>query len=202
MSLRSLLCLLACALSHAWQGVGLAARPAQRVASSAIAMKHNDYFQRVQRAESGRLRLCVFRCVAPAARARRLRRRGPCRRHPSLRLAARPGGPTRCRAAKLSALAPAPGCPLVCPRRSNNHIYGQVIDDSKDAVICAASTMEKDAREASGANCAAAAEVGKRLGERAKAKGVEKVFFDRNGKPYHGRIKALADGAREAGLSF
>ena len=59
--LRSLLLLACLALSHAWQGAGLAARPAQRAASSAIAMKHNDYYQRVQRAEQGRLRLCVFR---------------------------------------------------------------------------------------------------------------------------------------------
>ena len=87
-------------------------------------------------------------------------------------------------------------------RSSNNHIYGQVIDDSKSTVVCAASTMEKDERDTYGGNCAAATAVGKRLGERALAKGVEKVYFDRNGKPYHGRVKALAEGAREAGLSF
>ena len=87
-------------------------------------------------------------------------------------------------------------------RRSNNHIYGQVIDDSKGHVVCAASTMEADLRETPGHNQAAAAVVGKRLGERALKKGVEKVHFDRNGKKYHGRVKALADGAREAGLSF
>lgn len=87
-------------------------------------------------------------------------------------------------------------------RRSNNHIYGQVIDDAKDAVLVASSTMEKDLKETYGGNCAAAATVGKRLGERALAKGITKVHFDRNGKPYHGRIKALADGAREAGLDF
>lgn len=89
-------------------------------------------------------------------------------------------------------------------RRSNNHIYGQVIDDSKDAVVCSSSTMEKDLREspAYGGNCAAATVVGKRLAERAVAKGITKVHFDRNGKPYHGRVAALADGAREGGLSF
>ena len=87
-------------------------------------------------------------------------------------------------------------------RRSNNHIYGQVIDDSKDAVVAAASSIDKDHKVAYGGNVATAAVVGKRLAERAVAKGVEKVFFDRNGKPYHGRIKALADGAREGGLSF
>ena len=77
-----------------------------------------------------------------------------------------------------------------------------MIDDSKDSVVCAASTMEESLRESNGGNCAAAASVGKLLGERALAKGVEKVHFDRNGKPYHGRVKALAEGAREAGLSF
>ena len=89
-------------------------------------------------------------------------------------------------------------------RRSNNHIYGQIIDDSKDAVLTAASTMEKDVREsgAKGNNKEAAAAVGKRLAERALAKGITKVHFDRNGRPYHGRIAALADGAREGGLEF
>ena len=90
-----------------------------------------------------------------------------------------------------------------CPcHRSNNHIYGQVIDDSKDAVVCAASTIDKEHKLSYGGNIAAAEAVGKRLAERALAKGIDKVFFDRNGKPYHGRIKALADGAREGGLSF
>ena len=77
-----------------------------------------------------------------------------------------------------------------------------MIDDSKGAVLVSASTMEKEAKETYGGNCAAAVEVGKRLGARALAKGIEKVTFDRNGRPYHGRIAALADGAREAGLSF
>ena len=62
--------------------------------------------------------------------------------------------------------------------------------------------METDLKETYGGNCAAAEVVGKRLAERAVAKGIEKVHFDRNGRPYHGRIKALADGAREGGLSF
>ena len=90
------------------------------------------------------------------------------------------------------------------PCRSNNHIYAQVIDDAKGDVICAASTLEKDVREEGkyGGNCEAATGVGKRIGARAMEKGVQKVHFDRNGKPYHGRIAALADGAREAGLSF
>merc|ERR1719201_1944713 len=90
----------------------------------------------------------------------------------------------------------------LCVFRSNNHIYGQIIDDSKDQVLAAASTREKDLKEKGGQNCAAATLVGQRLAERAKSKGIEKVFFDRNGKVYHGRIAALADGAREGGLNF
>merc|ERR1719421_1993271 len=90
----------------------------------------------------------------------------------------------------------------LCVFRSNNHIYGQVIDDSKDQVVAAASTLEKDLKEKGGQNCAAASVVGKRLAERAKSKGIEKVAFDRNGRRYHGRIAALADGAREGGLDF
>ena len=87
-------------------------------------------------------------------------------------------------------------------RRSNNHIYGQIVDDTKGTIVTAASTMEKDLKETYGGNCDAATVVGKRLAERALAKGVERVHFDRNGRAYHGRIKALADGAREVGLSF
>ena len=90
----------------------------------------------------------------------------------------------------------------LCVFRSNNHIYGQVIDDTKDAVVAAASTLEKELRESKGNDKAAAAVVGKLLAERALAKGIEKVHFDRNGRPYHGRIAALADGAREGGLTF
>merc|ERR1711975_115252 len=93
----------------------------------------------------------------------------------------------------------------LCVTRSNNHIYAQVIDDSKHSVVCAASSMEKELRENSdfsGANKAGASKIGQLIGERAKSKGVEKVFFDRKTLPYHGRIAALADGAREAGLAF
>jgi large subunit ribosomal protein L18 len=126
----------------------LPARPAAplRADTSNIVMKHKDYFERVSRAEKGRLRLCVF--------------------------------------------------------RSNQHIYGQVIDDSKGHIVCAASTMEPPLRAEPGSNCGAADKVGKLLGERALAKGIEKVHFDRNGKKFHGRVKALAEGARQAGLSF
>ena len=77
-----------------------------------------------------------------------------------------------------------------------------MIDDSKDAVLVAASTNEAELREGATGNCEAATAVGKLLASRAIAKGIDKVFFDRNGRPYHGRVAALADGAREGGLSF
>lgn len=76
-----------------------------------------------------------------------------------------------------------------------------MIDDREGKVLAAASTTEKD-HEGKGNNKEAAEIVGKRLAERAVAKGVDKVAFDRNGRPYHGRIKALADGARAGGLAF
>jgi large subunit ribosomal protein L18 len=84
--------------------------------------------------------------------------------------------------------------------RSLNHIYAQVIDDSTGTTIVSAST--KAAKAKTGGNVAAAKEVGKQVAERAKEKGVTKVVFDRGGYLYHGRIKALADAAREAGLEF
>jgi large subunit ribosomal protein L18 len=90
----------------------------------------------------------------------------------------------------------------IAAHSSNNHIYGQVIHDSKDAVLVAASTTEAEMREGNTANQEAATAVGKLLAARALAKGIDKVYFDRNGKKYHGRIMALADGAREGGLSF
>ncbi|MCA3132242.1 MAG: 50S ribosomal protein L18 [Betaproteobacteria bacterium] len=88
--------------------------------------------------------------------------------------------------------------------RSNSHIYAQVIDDSGSRVIAAASTVESEVRGQvkSGATVEAAALVGKRIAEKAKAKGVEKVAFDRSGFRFHGRVKALAEAAREAGLQF
>ena len=87
--------------------------------------------------------------------------------------------------------------------RSLNHIYVQVIDDLNGHTLVAASTTEgkKEARRAGG-NVASAKAVGKTIAERAKAKGVTKVVFDRGGYIYHGRVKALADAAREAGLQF
>lgn len=88
--------------------------------------------------------------------------------------------------------------------RTNTHIYAQVIDATGQKVLAAASTAEKELRASlkNGGNTAAAAEVGKRIAERAKAAGVSDVAFDRAGFAYHGRIKALADAAREAGLKF
>jgi len=86
--------------------------------------------------------------------------------------------------------------------RSGKHIYAQLIDDSKGVTLAAASTNEKETRAKNGATVAAAKEVGKRLAERAKAVKVTEVVFDRGGYIYHGRVKALAEAAREAGLSF
>lgn len=88
--------------------------------------------------------------------------------------------------------------------RSSKHIYAQVIDDSRGATLVSASSRDKELREAlkTGADKAAAAAVGKLLAERATAAGVDIVVFDRGGYRYHGRVKALADAAREAGLSF
>ena len=87
--------------------------------------------------------------------------------------------------------------------RSNSHIYAQVIDASGGRVIASASTNEKSARSGKrGLNVSAAAEVGRRIAERAKQHGIEAVAFDRSGYKYHGRVKALADAAREHGLKF
>jgi large subunit ribosomal protein L18 len=87
--------------------------------------------------------------------------------------------------------------------RSLNHIYVQVIDDLKGSTIVSANSAEgKKGERRTGGNVASAKEVGKAIAERAKAKGVTKVVFDRGGYIYHGRVKALADAAREAGLQF
>jgi large subunit ribosomal protein L18 len=84
------------------------------------------------------------------------------------------------------------------------HIYAQVIDDDKGQTLAAASSLEKSVREGkkSGANVQAAKAVGKLVAERALEKGAKDVVFDRGGRLYHGRVKALADAAREAGLNF
>jgi len=85
--------------------------------------------------------------------------------------------------------------------RSTNHIYAQIIDDLHGKTIVAASTVEGKGKK-TGGNLASAKEVGKSVAEKAKAKGITKVVFDRGGYLYHGRVKALADAAREAGLQF
>ena len=87
--------------------------------------------------------------------------------------------------------------------RSLNHIYAQLIDDHKGETLVSASTAEgKKGERATGGNVASAKATGKTIAERAKAKGIVKVVFDRGGYLYHGRIKALADAAREGGLQF
>jgi large subunit ribosomal protein L18 len=85
--------------------------------------------------------------------------------------------------------------------RSLNHIYAQVIDDEQGRTIAAASTTEKDLRGETGGNIDAAARVGRAIAERALGQGIEQVVFDRGGYRYHGRVKALADAAREGGLN-
>ena len=92
--------------------------------------------------------------------------------------------------------------PRLAIYRSLNHIYAQVIDDRKGHTLAAASSSEKNSTVKSGGNIAGAKEIGKLVAQRAKEKGVNKVVFDRGGYLYHGRIKALADAAREAGLEF
>ena len=98
--------------------------------------------------------------------------------------------------------AKAYGRPRLSIFRSGKHIYAQVIDDSTAATLAAASSNEKEGRSAKTWNLDAASSVGKKIAERALAKGVKQVVFDRGGYIYHGRVKALADAAREGGLSF
>ncbi len=89
--------------------------------------------------------------------------------------------------------------------RSNNHIYAQVIDDQAQSTICSASTIDKEFKikdNESSSNCNSSSEVGSLLAKRAIKQGVKEVVFDRGGKIYHGRVKALADAARKAGLKF
>lgn len=93
--------------------------------------------------------------------------------------------------------------PRLAVYRSNNHIYAQVIDDYKHHTLAAASTLDSDIKgDGSASTTDASAKVGKLIAERSLAKGVKQVVFDRGGKLYHGRVAALADAAREAGLDF
>jgi len=91
--------------------------------------------------------------------------------------------------------------PRLAVFRSTAHIYAQVIDDAAGTTLVSASSVDKDGR-AKGGNVAAATTIGKLVAERAKAKGIQRVVFDRGGYQYHGRVKALADAARAAGLEF
>ena len=105
---------------------------------------------------------------------------------------------------RLSLRRSAGGRPRLSVFRSSKHIYAQVIDDMKGETLASASSMEKTMRDGkkTGANKDAAKAVGKLLAERATEKGVKEVVFDRGGYLYHGRVKALADAAREGGLKF
>ncbi len=94
-----------------------------------------------------------------------------------------------------------PDCPRLNVFRSAKHIYAQLIDDTKGVPLCSASTVEKSF-EGFGGNAEAAKKVGQKLAERAKEKGINDVVFDRSGYVYHGRVAALAEGAREGGLNF
>ena len=95
--------------------------------------------------------------------------------------------------------------PRLAVFRSNNHIYAQIIDDDAQNTICAASTLDKDLREslkADGSSCEASTAVGELVAKRALSKGIQELVFDRGGNIYHGRVKALAEAARVAGLNF
>ena len=96
------------------------------------------------------------------------------------------------------------GRPRLSVFRSSKQIYAQIIDDERGHTLAAASSLEKEMREAlkTGADTSAAAEVGRLVARRAKEAGVSRVVFDRSGYLYHGRVKALADAAREGGLEF
>ena len=104
---------------------------------------------------------------------------------------------TRTRIARIEAVR-------LCVHRTPRHIYAQIIDASGSRVLAAASTLEAEMRAnlKNGGNVAAATAVGKRIAEKAKQAGITKVAFDRSGFKYHGRVKALADAARENGLEF
>ena len=101
-------------------------------------------------------------------------------------------------------VAGTPARPRLCVYRSLGHIYAQVVDDLAGRTIASASSLDKQTREQTkgGGNVAAAKVVGKVIAERARAAGIQQVVFDRGGYKYHGRVQALANAAREAGLSF
>ena len=108
----------------------------------------------------------------------------------------------RRRRVRTALRARASGKPRLSVHRSGKHIYAQVIDDAAGKTIVAASSLDKDLKGKSAATREGAAQVGKALAERAKKAGVSAVVFDRGGFLFHGRVKALADAAREGGLEF
>ena len=108
----------------------------------------------------------------------------------------------RRRRVRTSLRARSAGKPRLSVHRSGRHIYAQVIDDAAGKTLAAASTLDKDLKGKTGATAEGATLVGKTLAERAKAAGVDRVVFDRGGFLFHGRVKALADAAREGGLEF
>ena len=103
---------------------------------------------------------------------------------------------------RKSIKARAYGRPRLSVHRSDKNIYAQIIDDASGRTLAAASTLDKDLKSTNGGSADGAAAVGKLVAERAKAANVSEVIFDRGGYLYHGRVKALADAAREAGLQF
>jgi len=108
----------------------------------------------------------------------------------------------RRRRVRTALRARAAGKPRLSVHRSGRHIYAQVIDDAAGTTLAAASTLDKDLKGKTGATRDGAAQVGKTLAERARKAGVSQVVFDRGGFLFHGRVKALADAAREGGLEF
>jgi large subunit ribosomal protein L18 len=94
------------------------------------------------------------------------------------------------------------GMPRLAVHRSNCHIYARLIDKDGSRVLAAASTLEKEVRSANPKGINAASEIGKRIAQKAKELGIDKVAFDRSGYKFHGRVKALAEAARETGLKF
>jgi len=94
------------------------------------------------------------------------------------------------------------GVNRLCVNRTPKHIYAQIISTTGDTVVASASTLDSSLRSGSTGNVEAAKQVGSLIAERAKAAGIDSVAFDRSGYKYHGRVKALADAAREAGLEF
>jgi large subunit ribosomal protein L18 len=108
----------------------------------------------------------------------------------------------RRRRVRTALRARAAGKPRLSVHRSGRHIYAQVIDDAAGTTLASASTLDKDRNGKTGATRDGAAQVGKTLAERARKVGVSQVVFDRGGFLFHGRVKALADAAREGGLEF